>query len=749
MPTQKTFRVEVAVAAPVRRALTYALPPELVSLVRPLTRLLVPLRGGSKLGFALGAPAEGDGRGLKTVLDVLDDPDSPCLPPELLGFFTRAAAYYQTPLGQALAWALPAGLGSSKEWKTGAPRRGLVAVAAFRAGDQSRPPAPESQAACLLRHLQRQGPQPLPELRRRWPRATALVRRLEASGWVSLSHRPLVRDILGRPLLPEPRPERLTPDQEAALAVLAPAVEQRAFKPFLLYGVTGSGKTEIYLAAMEKALSLGRQGLILTPEIGLCLRLEGLLRSRFGPDVTAVLHSGLSPADRRGQWRDIAAGRARVVLGARSAVFAPLSDPGVICVDEEQDEAYKQEDRWRYNARDLALLRGQEQSCPVILGSATPAATTWRRAQDGEIGLLELPRRVGGSQMPRMEVVDLRSAGPLAGGFMSARLHQALRRVVAQGAQAIIFLNRRGYAPALLCPACGKTVGCPACSVSLTLHQARGKLICHTCGHERPAPERCPLCGAPGDQMKPLGLGTEAVAARLAELEPEMRIIRLDRDAAQSPAKLRAVLKRVAEHEVDVVVGTQMITKGHHFPRIRLVGVLLADQALATPDFRAAERAFTLLTQVAGRAGREDGPGLVVVQTYDPHHHALRAALNQDPREFYAEELEERRALGYPPFQRLMALRLDGAAEAAVRLAAENLGRCLDQARGRLELEAQVLGPAPAAIARAGGRFRYLLLLKTPGASAASRILRLGLHLAGPMPAGVRLAVDVDPLSLV
>ncbi|MFH1035918.1 MAG: primosomal protein N' [Pseudomonadota bacterium] len=746
-PGATALVVEVALAAPLWRGLSYVAPVDLAPLIGPLTRLSVPLKGRPALGFALAAPAPGPAAGLKPILDVLDEPDSPAWPPGLLKFFSRAAAYYQAPLGQALAWALPAGLGGRAAPAT-PPRGAQVAVASFRQGPESSRPEGESRAAQLLRLLERQGPQPLPVLRQRFGQVLPLLRKLEAAGWLAISHKPLVKDLLGRPLWPEPVPERLTPDQEAALAAILPAIADKRFEPFLLYGVTGSGKTEVYLAACQAALAAGRQALILTPEIGLCLRLEGLLRDRLGPAGVAVLHSGLSPAARRGQWRAIGQGLCRVVVGARSAVFAPLGDPGVICVDEEQDEAYKQEDRLRYHGRDLALLRGQEQACPVILGTATPAVTTYHRAHAGEIRLLELPRRVRDVALPRMEVVDLRSAGPLEGGFLSRRLGLALERTVRAGNQAMLFLNRRGYAPALVCTACGQRLGCPACSLSLTLHQARARLVCHTCGFERPLPSACPACGQPAELMKPLGLGTEAVAAKLQELQPEWRIARLDRDTAATPAGLRQILKQVADLEVDVLVGTQMLTKGHHFPRIGLVGVLLADQALVTPDFRAAERAYTLVTQVAGRAGREGGPGLVIVQTFDPHHHALKAALEQAPAQFYAQELAEREILGYPPFRRLLSLRLEGLDQAAVERAATHLARHLEQARRRLRPQAQLLGPAPAPVARAAGRWRQLLLLKTPESSSAAAILRLGLHQAGPMPPGVRLLVDVDPLSL-
>jgi primosomal protein N' (replication factor Y) len=743
-----SLTIEVAIAAPVWHALTYRVPPELAQLIRPLTRLSVPMRGRLRLGFALNEPEQGEAEGLQQIGDVLDGVEAgQAFPPELKDFFIRAAAYYQAPLGQVLAWSLPSGLGSQAP--ADQPKSRQVTIVNPRQGRSEELPKPNTQAAALLSHLQQEGPQSLPHLKEHWPRAKVLITKLEAGGWVSLSHRPLVRDLLGHPLWPEPRPETLTTDQKGTWKQLEPALAAKNFSPFLLYGVTGSGKTELYVRACEAAMQAGRGALVLTPEIGLVLRLEGLLRDRLGAEKVAVLHSGLTPAQRRRQWMAIASGQARAVVGARSAVYAPLKDAGVICVDEEQDEAYKQEDHLRYNARDLALLRGQEQKSVVILGSATPAVTTWHRAHQGEMGLLSLPRRVKEAKLPSMEVVDLRRAGRLAGGFLSPRLHQELKQTVGQGRQAILFLNRRGYAPALLCPSCGQTVGCPACSLSLTLHRSQGRMVCHTCGHHRPIPQTCPNCEAPGEDLKPLGLGTEAVVETLRELEPAFRITRLDRDAAANPAKLRAVLKQISNQDVDVVVGTQMITKGHHFPLISLVGVLLADQALAIPDFRASERAYALLTQVAGRAGREGGPSKVIIQTYDPHHHALAAAMVHDSEGFYRAELAERKALGYPPFMRLMSLRLEGGDEKSTALAAQALAARLEEARSRLEPRAQILGPAPAPIARSQGRWRQLILIKSPTASGTASILRLGRHLMGGLPAGVRLVVDVDPLNLM
>lgn len=745
------MRVEVALAAPIWRPLSYLAPPEMAPLVRPLARVVAPLRGRPTLGFALGPAQPGDVTGLKPIADVLDDPGQPTLlPGNMLRFYERAAAYYQAPLGRVLAWALPAGLGSlgraGAEAVAGADR---VEILSFRQGPEADHPKPGTRASQMLSRIKAEGPLPLDLLRVQFPRARDLARRLETAGWLTISHRSLVRDLAGRPIMPEPRPEVLTPDQDAALDALAPAVAAGGFKPFLLYGVTGSGKTEMYLQACEQALAAGRSALILTPEIALCLRLEGALRQRLGQEQVAVLHSGLSPAMRRGQWRAIASGQRRVVVGARSAVFAPLADCGLICVDEEQDEAYKQSDRLRYHARDLALLRGQEQDCPVILGTATPAVTTWHRAQQGEMQIIRMPHRVGTAQLPSVEVVDLKSEGRLSAGFLSRRLRDALEETVAAGQQAILFLNRRGFAPALICQECGKTVGCPSCSVSLTMHRAKRMLMCHVCGHTRALPQTCPHCGAEAEKLKPLGLGTEQVADTIAEHKPDWRIARLDSDTADNPAKLKKMLRQVAAREVDLVVGTQMITKGHHFPGISLVGVLLMDQALALPDFRAAERAFSVLTQVAGRAGRGQDPGRVIVQTYDPDHLAVRAALQNNPELFYASELEDRKALGYPPFRRLVGLRLEGPDEGRTGQKAAELAAMLAEARRRLAPQVLVLGPTPAPLAKAQGRYRFLLLIKAPAQSQAAQVLRLALHRLGALPAGMHLAVDVDPISLI
>ncbi|MDR1396372.1 MAG: primosomal protein N' [Desulfarculales bacterium] len=736
------FQVDT-VLSQVPQPLTYLVPGNLVPLVQPLRRLLVPLRNRQVTAFALSCPypAPDPAPDLKPLNDVLDD--IPSLPAAMLPFFAAAASYYQTHLGRLLELALPPGLG-----KLGVSGGGIKYQALISRLPLPSPVGLKPQAGQLLDIIDRHTPIFLDALKNLFPRASFWLPRLEEAGLIRISARARGYDLTEQCIIsPETPPPVLSPEQTLALEGVSPAIVQGRFQSFLLHGVTGSGKTEIYMRACEQALAAGKGALLLVPEIGLCLRLYALMQDRFGPGQVAVLHSGLTPAQRRRQWTLLSGGQARLALGARSAIFAPLVNPGVICVDEEQDEAYKQEDRLRYNARDLALLRGREQSCPVILGSATPAVTTWYQAGQGRHRLLRLNRRIHDTPLPRMELIDLRSTPQLYGGFLSPRLHQALRANYAADRQAILFLNRRGFAPVMLCGQCGEKLICPACSSSFTWHQEAKRLVCHLCGRTRPLPPCCPNCRGPAEKFRALGLGTEAVEEKLRALEPQWRLARLDRDTAAAPAQLGKILQRMIDKEIDVLIGTQMLSKGHHFPYLTLVGVLMADQGLNQPDFRAAERAYTLLTQVAGRAGRRDEQGLVLVQSFNPHHHALRAALNHDEKSFYQRELQERRDLGYPPFSRLISLRLEAplektAQEMAARLRAHLLG-----AVEKLQLKAQILGPAPAPVVKVKHRFRYYLLIKAGQAKEAAGILRLGLHNLGSLPGGARLAIDIDPLQ--
>jgi primosomal protein N' (replication factor Y) (superfamily II helicase) len=567
------------------------------------------------------------------------------------------------------------------------------------------------------------------------------------------------------------RDDDVTLNEEQAAALAAVNGAMGSFAPFLLLGVTGSGKTEVYLRAAEGTLARGSGVLLLVPEIGLTHQLVAQAHRRFGSRV-AVLHSGLSEVERAAAWRDLACGRRNVAIGARSALFAPVGRLGLIVVDEEHDAAYKQEESPRYNARDLGVMRAKLAGCPVVLASATPSLESYQAALTGRYRLLELTARANRGAMPRVEVVDLRAERPSfdaaprrEGGtgdrpppiLLSTALETALIDTYRAGDQAVLFLNRRGFARFLQCESCGEVETCPDCSVSLTVHRARRAAICHHCGHARPPATLCAECRSP---LTARSFGTEQVETAVRRVLPAARIARLDRDTGARPGFLRSTLAAWRAAELDVLVGTQMVAKGHDAPGVTLIGVVLADASLNFPDFRAAERTFQLLAQVSGRAGRGAKPGRVVVQTRQPENLALAAASRHDYASFAAAELSARRELGYPPFGRLTRIVLEGTAEAVERETdrlARRLRAAATAATGAGE-QVTVLGPAPAAIERLRGRHRHQLLIKAGDARAMSRLLdaaRLR-HGDGEPPAGrgrtdpaVRIIVDVDPINML
>ncbi|HEX2571738.1 MAG TPA: primosomal protein N' [Polyangia bacterium] len=536
----------------------------------------------------------------------------------------------------------------------------------------------------------------------------------------------------------------LTADQEAVLGRLGPALVAGQYTPFVLHGVTGSGKTEVYLHLIEQALALGRGALVLVPEISLTPQLSGRFRGRFGDEV-AVLHSGLGDRERFLAWSRLRDGRVRIALGARSAVFAPVARLGVVVVDEEHDSSFKQEEGVRYQARDVALRRARTSGAVAVLGSATPSLEVYEAALAGRMTLLELPRRATPRPLPEVEIIDLRRHQPGPDGLFSAPLVEAIGRTLAAREQAVLFINRRGFATFVLCRACGHRFTCRDCSVTLTYHRQTERLACHYCGYLEPAPSRCPACQT--QAVERLGLGTEKVAAIVAERFPGARVVRLDRDTAQGRG-IGRVLEQIRSGEADLVVGTQMITKGHDFPGVTLVGVLLADQSMNFPDFRAAERTFQLLAQVAGRAGRGERPGRVVIQTFVPGHAAVVCAEQHDYVRFFTAERDERAGLGYPPFGRLAMVRLDGDDEAAVRSAAEGVAAVLQRAAAVLGEGAEVAirGPAEAPIARLRGRTRWQLLVRSPDVKALRQLL---LAVQPSQTRDVRVTVDVDPVSML
>jgi len=480
------------------------------------------------------------------------------------------------------------------------------------------------------------------------------------------------------------------------------------------------------------------------PEIALTPQLVGRFRARFGDDI-AVLHSGLTIRQRDDAWQSLRQGRVRVAIGARSALFAPVADLGLIVVDEEHDPSFKQDEGFRYHARDMALLRAQYAGAVSVLGSATPSIETYYRANQGGIRLLSLPTRATGATMPEVELVDLRRhrSGPTGHPLLSGPLYQAIGDCLDAGHQAIIFLNRRGFSPSIRCAACGALAECPACSVALTEHRAQGALRCHYCDFQRALAQPCIACGSP--EYHRLGVGTEQLEKSIEESFPKARVARLDRDTASGEG-VEAVLDRLRSGEVDVLVGTQMVTKGHDIAGVTLVGVALADQSLAFPDFRASERTFQLLAQVAGRAGRAEAPGKVVLQTYQPDHPAVRLAASHDYESFYAEEIRARDEVGYPPFARLVSVRVHAGAEADARAATQALADAARQHPAVREGAVQVLGPAPAPLVRLRGRYHYRLLLK----SSDRKLLRnVTAQLAARIDQGLlpsHATLDIDPL---
>ncbi len=598
----------------------------------------------------------------------------------------------------------------------------------------------------VLRRLREAGGEMiLPVLLRRAGAPRAALRSLERRGLVEV----LASESPRRPLsldLPPVPPVTLeaTPDQRTAIEAIGSALTAGGFATVLLHGVTGSGKTEVYLRAIERAIASGRKAIYLVPEIGLTPLLARRLRTRFG-EVLALLHSGLSEGERYDEWRRIRDGRVDVVLGARSAVFAPLPDVGIIVVDEEHDTSYKQDEYPRYNGRDLAILRGKMAGAVVVLGSATPSMESYWRATRGTYRLLRLPTRVGSAGMPPVEVVDMRREFEEVGReqVLSRRLLRALEERVERGEQSLVLLNRRGFSTFALCRACGEQVGCRRCSIALTLHLRDKRLRCHYCDGSRRVPETCPACGSP--HMHFGGTGTERLEATLRASFPGARIERMDRDTVSGRGAVERLLTRVERGEIDILLGTQMIAKGHDFPNVTLVGVLAADALLGMPDFRAGERTFQLLAQVAGRSGRGERGGEVIVQAYYADHHAIRSACAHDFEGFAGKELAYRRVLNYPPYSALALVLVRDRVFDRARAGAAGVAAVLRDLKAP---GLQVLGPAPAPLERLRGEYRVQVLVKASdrrGMQAALAAMLEGLDRRAVRVEN--LVIDVDPMS--
>jgi primosomal protein N' (replication factor Y) len=601
--------------------------------------------------------------------------------------------------------------------------------------------------AALLRRLADAGATPVASLAPEFRDAAGALRALARRGLVTLRERPAPRDVLGAALEP-PRAIELTADQADAVEPIALAVRERRAETFLLHGVTGSGKTEVYLRAVAAALGCGRQALVLVPEITLTHQILARLRGRFG-DGLAVLHSGLRPGERLDQWQRLRSGRAAIAVGARSALFAPLDNLGAIVIDEEHDTAYKNEEGFRYHARELAARRAEAAGCPLILGSATPSLETRHAADQGKLRRLVLPNRIGARPLPAVEIVDLaqeRAAAPRGRRVILSRpLVRAIRQSQADGGQTLLLLNRRGFSPRVMCFDCGNAWRCQNCDIALVYHASDRRLRCHYCDYSIAPPDRCTHCGA--EKAALLGIGTQRLEEEVRAHFPNSRIARLDRDTARRRGFTEGVLRGLRDRKLDILIGTQLIAKGHDFPGVRLVGVVLADIGLHLPDFRAAERTFQLLTQVAGRAGRDREPGRVIIQTFHPEHYAIRPVRTHDYEAFYAAEMPQRAALSYPPFARLAHALVSAEDEDAARAAAETLAAAVrsDPAADAVDL----LGPAPCPFARLRGRFRFQLLLKAPSLAALRGAAERLVRTSGTLPNGVSVSLDSNPMNML
>ena len=581
-----------------------------------------------------------------------------------------------------------------------------------------------------------------------------IVKKLEKKGLIASEMKEIYRDPLsGEEVASEDIPQP-NAEQREIMKKINKGISSGSYTPFLLHGVTGSGKTEIYLKSIEEVLKQSREALVLVPEISLTPQLVSRFRGRFGDNIV-LLHSRLSPGERYDGWRRIQKGMVKIAIGTRSAIFAPFSHLGIIIVDEEHDTSYKQEEKLRYNARDLSLVRARIENAVVILGSATPSLESYYNSEIGKLTLLRLSDRVEGKPLPEIEIVDMReenSSTKNGDKKLSNKLKEALQERLNGNQQSLLFLNRRGFAPFVICWECGYVFGCPNCSVSLIHHQRGKNLKCHYCGYTIPTPNNCPQCG--GIRIQLLGLGTERLEEEVKSLFPRARIERMDRDTTRGKWGHKKVLKRFIDSDGGVLIGTQMITKGHDIPRVTLVGVVSADLSLNFPDFRSSERTFQLLTQVAGRAGRGDIPGEVIIQTFNPQHYSVRASKQQAFSHFYEEEIKFRKELNYPPFSRLINFKMEGNSKSKTAAFAENIGRlahslCSEKSRYRRDIE--ILGPSASPWEKIKGKYRYQMLIK---GAPLTTLRSFASHLLNQIPTaikggGVKFYVDVDPVSLL
>jgi primosomal protein N' (replication factor Y) len=736
------FYVEVALQRPLDCLFTYAVPLELRARAEAGVRVAVPFGHRREIGIVVGslaAPPAGAPR-LKALLRVLDE--EPLIDASMLELTRWIAEEYACSWGEALSAVLPSAL------KREAGARQVVMVRLREEFDAARAAALETTQPKQFRMLRTlreiSGSIELRELCRRLNVTESVAKSLARGGFAWIERVASRNDPLATSSAPRKRPERLSSEQQAAVTELEAALATGRGGAFLLQGITSSGKTEVYLRLIETALARGQGAIVMVPEIALTPQTVGWFRSRFGE--VAVLHSRMTDAQRRAMWLSVKHRRARVVVGARSAVFAPVPELGVIVLDEEHEPSFKQESTPRYHARAVALRRALQASAVCVLGSATPSLESWQAAQDGGLRRIVLRERVAGGALPPIEVLDLRGERRDQHGppLFSSRLRELVGGALERGEQVILFQNRRGFSPVLWCAACGETVRCAQCDSNLTFHRRIGRVVCHSCCEELPVPRKCPACTAPNPRH--IGAGSERVEQLVGQLFPKARVLRMDSDTMLRREDYEDALERFGRGEIDVLVGTQMIAKGLDFPRVTVVGVVNADQALHLPDFRSSERTFQLLAQVAGRAGRGVLEGRIVVQSATPGHPAILAAAKHDYESFARAESRLRGELGYPPHGRLVRAVLDSVDPGKLDDVARACGALL---RAQVGVAGQVLGPAEAPIAILRGRHRKHVLVKARHGTDGLERARTALRAFVPEHAKVRLTIDVDPMSML
>ncbi len=733
-------RVPVLLPYPFSGPFDYLAPPEMG--LAPGDIVLVPLNRRQEVGVVWDAPSgpEVESRKLKPVSARLD---APAMTAPLRQLIDWIAGYTLSAPGEVLAMALRVNALSAPPPQIGW-RVAFLENDGGSGGDGTSPPALSSSVRLTpqrSRVLAVLAGRTLPgsELAREAGVGASVIRGMAEAGLLVQAAVPVP------PPFGMPDPAHVTPslsaDQARIAAELRAAVADRAFSVTLLDGVTGSGKTEVYLEAVAACIEAGRQALVLLPEIALSAQFLSRFERRFGT-APALWHSDLASRTRRITWRAVAEGQAPVVVGARSALFLPFPDLGLVIVDEEHETAFKQEDGVVYHARDMAVVRARFCAAPAILVSATPSLESLANVQAGRYRHAQLSARHGGASLPAIAAVDLRDAPPPRGRFLSPVLVEAINASFARGEQAMLFLNRRGYAPLTLCRACGHRLNCPNCTAWLVEHRARRELACHHCGHTEAIPRNCPVCKAE-DTLAPIGPGVERITEEAAALFPAARRLVMASDTMPGPHAAAEAAAAIEAREIDLIIGTQIVAKGWHFPHLTLVGVVDADLGLGGGDLRAAERTVQLLHQVAGRAGRAEAPGRVLLQTFSPAHPVMQALIGGDLADFYAREAEARRPGNWPPYGRLAALIVSAETPAAADAVARDLGRAAPHGEGVL-----VLGPAPAPLAILRGRHRRRLLLKTRRDIAVQGLLQAWLALV-PVPRGVKVDVDVDPVSFL